>query len=97
MIEGVLTTPLGLTDGGQGAFVQDATAGIALYLSGDGWPALPTGTAVRLAGTTDARYGQATVRVTDHAQFVPLGPARGAGAARSGDRRRGGSRPRASS
>ncbi|HEY7941931.1 MAG TPA: lamin tail domain-containing protein [Candidatus Limnocylindrales bacterium] len=75
VIEGVLTTPLGLTDGGQGAFVQDATAGIALYLSGDGWPALPTGTAVRLAGTTDARYGQATVRVTDHAQLVPLGPA----------------------
>jgi hypothetical protein len=75
VIEGVLTTPLGLTDGGQGAFVQDATAGIALYLSGGGWPALPTGTAVRLAGTTAARYGQATIRVTDHGQFVPLGPA----------------------
>ncbi len=74
VIEGVLTTPLGLTDGGQGAFVQDATAGIALYLSGDGWPALPTGTAVRLAGTTDGRYGQATVRVADHARFVALGP-----------------------
>ena len=75
MVEGVLTTPLGLTDGGHGAFVQDATAGIALYLSGDGWPAVPAGTRVRLAGATDARYGQATIRVTDQGDFAPLGPA----------------------
>lgn len=75
VVEGVLTTPLGLTDGGHGAFLQDDTAGIALYLSGDGWPALPAGTAIRLAGTTDARYGQATIRVTDHTGFTSLGPA----------------------
>ena len=74
-VEGVLTTPLGLTDAGHGAFLQDATAGIALYVSGDGWPALPSGTAVRLTGTTDPRYGQATIRVSDHGQLMSLGPA----------------------
>ncbi len=77
VVEGVLTTPLGFTDGGRGAFIQDATAGIALYLSGDGWPDLPTGTAIRLAGTTGPRYGQATIHVADHERFTALGPVAG--------------------
>jgi len=71
-VEGVLTTPLGLTDGGHGAFVQDTTAGIALYLTGDGWPTFATGTGVRVSGTTDVRYGQATIRVADPSQLVAV-------------------------
>ncbi len=72
VVEGVLTTPLGLTDAGHGAFVQDATAGIAIYLTGDGWPTLAAGTGVRVAGTTDSRYGQATIRVADPGQLVAV-------------------------
>ena len=50
-IEGVLTTSLGSFDGGRGAFVQDATGGIALYLSAAPESSLAAGTLVRVSGT----------------------------------------------
>ncbi|HTS14437.1 MAG TPA: hypothetical protein VMH24_02145, partial [Candidatus Sulfotelmatobacter sp.] len=73
VVEGVLTTPLGLTDSGRGAFLQDDSAGIALYLDAGAWAAVPAGTAVRIAGTTASRYGQATIRVADPSAVVVLG------------------------
>ncbi len=62
-IDGVLTTALGALESGRSAFVQDDTAGIALYLSATVVDALPAGTSVRMSGVTDTRYGQRTVRI----------------------------------
>ncbi|MEK6720120.1 MAG: hypothetical protein AABZ33_05545 [Chloroflexota bacterium] len=71
-IVGVLTTALDALEDGRSAFVEDATGGIALYLSEtatEGWPA---GTLVRAAGTIDDRYAQRTLRVA-LADVVALG------------------------
>jgi uncharacterized protein YdeI (BOF family) len=73
-IEGVLTTRLGVLDGGRGGFLQDATGGIAVYLPAVPDPALPAGTVVRVAGTVYDRYGQRTVRV-DNAGPAAIGDA----------------------
>lgn len=62
-LEGVLTTPLGAFDGGRGGFVQDATAGIALYLDATTSEPLSAGTRVRLTGVLGERYSQRIVRV----------------------------------
>ena len=63
-IEGVLTVPLGSLEDGRGAFVQDASGGIALLLpAAVGGDALSAGTVVRAAGTVDERYGQRTLRL----------------------------------
>jgi hypothetical protein len=62
-IEGVLTTALGALESGRAGFVQDATAGIALYLDVAATAPLPAGTVVRAAGTVDDRYGQRTLRI----------------------------------
>ena len=63
VVEGTLTTALGGLEGGRTGFVQDATAGIAVYLDAELVPAVPAGSRVRLAGTLDSRYAQRTLRV----------------------------------
>ena len=64
MVEGTLTTALGSLEGGRTGFVQDATAGIAVYLDAELVPGAQAGSRVRLAGTLDSRYAQRTLRVT---------------------------------
>jgi hypothetical protein len=64
-IEGILTTDVGAIEAGRGAFVQDDTAGIALYLDGDLTGATAAaGTVVRVTGRLDTRYGLRTIRST---------------------------------
>ncbi len=64
LIEGILTTDLPSLESGRVGFVQDATAGIAVYL--DAVPPAPiaAGTLVQLTGTIDERYGARTIRVS---------------------------------
>ena len=57
-----LSTPLGLTETGRGAFAQDTTAGLALYLSSADWSPLPIGTEVQVSGRMESRYGLTTLR-----------------------------------
>jgi hypothetical protein len=73
-INGVLTTRLAALDSSRMAFVQDETAGIALYL--DAVPALdlPAGTLVRVRGILADRYALRTLRVAV-ADIVVLGQA----------------------
>jgi uncharacterized protein YdeI (BOF family) len=73
VVVGTLTTDLGALEAGRAGFVQDATAGIAIYL--DAAPTMPlqTGTIVRLDGELDTRYGARTLRV-DATAVVDLGP-----------------------
>ncbi len=62
-VEGVLTTGLGALEDGRTGFVEDATAGIAVYLDVAADAPWAPGTRVRLAGTLDDRYAQRTLRV----------------------------------
>lgn len=73
-IAGVLTTKLGALESGRVGFVQDDTAGIALYL--DAVPALdlPAGSVIRVKGTLADRYAARTLRVAV-ADIVVLGEA----------------------
>ena len=71
-IEGVLTTPLGALDAGRKGFVQDGTAGIALYLDAAIVDALPAGTFVSAMGTLDERFAERTLRV-NLADVIGLG------------------------
>lgn len=71
-VEGWLTTPTGLTETGRGAFVQDASAGVALYLATADWPKLPVGTLVRAHGTLDSRFSQLTLRLASAGDLVAL-------------------------
>ncbi len=64
-ITGTLTTELGALESGRTAFVQDATAGIALYLDAAVVGSMPAGTAVVVSGTLDTRYAQRTLRVAE--------------------------------
>ena len=73
-IAGTLTTGLGAVEGGRGAWIQDATAGIALYLDAPAPERWPAGTTVLATGTVDERYGQRTVRVAA-VDLVPTGSA----------------------
>jgi hypothetical protein len=73
-VEGVLTTRLGVLDGGRGGFVQDGSAGIALYLPQVPTSAMPAGTIVLVIGTVSDRYGQRTIRV-DENRFAALAAA----------------------
>src|SRR6185436_17403635 len=63
-IGGTLTTDLGALESGHGAFVEDATGGIAIYLDVAGTAALPMGTAVTVRGSIDDRFAQRTLRAT---------------------------------
>jgi hypothetical protein len=63
-VEGVLTTNLGALEDGRAAFVQDGTAGIAIYLDAPVIELVPAGTIVRVSGTVDDRYAQRTIRAS---------------------------------
>jgi hypothetical protein len=71
-IEGALTTPLGALEAGRKGFVQDGTAGIAVYLDDAVVDALPAGTLVSVTGTLDERFAERTLRV-NLADVVVLG------------------------
>ncbi len=62
-LTGVLTTDLGALEAGRKAFIQDLTAGIAVYLDAAVVDGLPSGTLVSVTGTLDDRYAERTVRV----------------------------------
>lgn len=62
-ISGVLTTGLGALESGRKAFVQDATAGIAIYLDATVVTAWPAGTRVTVTGTVDDRFAERTLRI----------------------------------
>jgi uncharacterized protein YdeI (BOF family) len=63
VVEGVLTVPLGSVESGHGGYVEDPTAGIALYLDAALPEPIPAGTLVRVTGTLDERFAQRTLRV----------------------------------
>ncbi|HMA46885.1 MAG TPA: hypothetical protein VKP11_06765, partial [Frankiaceae bacterium] len=71
-IVGVLTTGLGALESGRKAFIQDATAGIALYLDVAVLDGLPAGTVVAVAGTVGDRFAERTLRA-NVADIVLLG------------------------
>jgi hypothetical protein len=71
-ITGVLTTHLGALESGRKAFIQDATAGIALYLDTAVSGGIPADTLVTVAGTVDDRFAERTLRV-NVADIVSLG------------------------
>ena len=71
-IEGVLTTDLGALESGRTAFVEDDTAGIALYLDAPVVTPVPAGTRVAVTGTLDTRYAQRTLRI-DATDLAVLG------------------------
>ena len=73
-IEGVLTSALGALESGHVGFVQDATAGIAVYLDAAAATPWPVGSLVRLTGRIDERYAARTIRVAV-ADVVVLGSA----------------------
>jgi hypothetical protein len=73
-VQGVLTTRLGVLDGGRGGFVQDGSAGISLYLPQVPTSPLPAETLVLVMGTVSDRYGQRTIRV-DEGGLAVLGEA----------------------
>jgi Lamin Tail Domain len=62
-IVGVLTTPLGGLESGRKAFIQDDTAGIALYLETAVVDSVTAGTLLMAAGTLDDRFAERTLRV----------------------------------
>ena len=70
---GRLTTPTGLTETGKGAFMEDLTAGIALYLSSADWPPLPVGTDVVVRGVLETRFSLLTLRLAVAADLVVEG------------------------
>jgi len=71
-VQGVLTTQLGALEAGRKAFIQDATAGIALYLDAAVSDGLAAGTSVRVTGTLDDRYAERTLRA-NLADVIVLG------------------------
>ncbi len=73
-IDGVLTTRIGALETGRGAFVQDLTAGIALYLDAAVVTETPAGTRIVVSGTLDTRYAQRTLRIRE-ADLVAAGDA----------------------
>jgi hypothetical protein len=73
-VVGVLTTQLGALEAGRKAFVQDDTAGIALYLDAAVTDGLPAGTLISVAGVVDDRFAERTLRV-NLAEIVALGQA----------------------
>ena len=64
-VSGTLTTALGALESSRTAFVQDPTAGIALYLDAGVVSSLPPGTALVARGTLDSRFAQRTLRIAE--------------------------------
>lgn len=73
-IVGVLTAPLGVLEAGRGGYVEDASAGIALYFDAAPAVPLPAGTLVHARGVVDDRYHGRTLRLTS-ADLADLGMA----------------------
>ena len=71
-VEGVLTTNLGALESGRSGFVQDATAGISIYLDAPFDIPVAAGSRIRATGSVDSRFGQRTLRV-DRADVTVLG------------------------
>jgi hypothetical protein len=71
-VTGVLTTRLGALESGRKAFIQDDTAGIALYLDVAVIDGLQAGTLVTVSGTVDDRFAERTLRVAV-AEIATLG------------------------
>jgi len=72
-VRGRLTTPTGLTESGKGAFMEDPTAGIALYLASADWPALPVGTDVVVRGVLETRFSLLTLRLAGASDLLVEG------------------------
>jgi hypothetical protein len=62
-VSGVLSMQLGALESGRKAFIQDETAGIAVYLDTAVVGGLPAGTRITVAGTVDDRFAERTLRV----------------------------------
>jgi outer membrane biosynthesis protein TonB len=62
IVEGTVTVALGGLEAGRAGFIQDATAGIGVYLDTVPPAPIPAGSTVRVRGTLDTRFGQRTVR-----------------------------------
>jgi uncharacterized protein YdeI (BOF family) len=71
-VVGVLTTQLGALESGRKAFIQDQSAGIAVYLDVAVVDGLPADTLVMATGTLDDRFAERTLRVAG-ADLVVLG------------------------
>jgi hypothetical protein len=72
-VRGRLTTTLGLTEAGRGAFIEDGTAGIALYLPTGDLPALAVGTDITVSGILETRFSQLTLRPSAAADIIAAG------------------------
>ncbi len=64
-ISGTLTTSLGALEIGRTAYLQDSTAGIAIFLDAAVVTAIPAGTELVVTGTLDSRYAQRTLRADE--------------------------------
>ncbi|HUQ44081.1 MAG TPA: hypothetical protein VM451_06690 [Candidatus Limnocylindria bacterium] len=72
-IGGVLTTHLGALESARKAFIQDDSAGIALYLDAAVLAGLPADTRIEVSGTLDDRFAERTLRVAE-LDIVSFGP-----------------------
>jgi hypothetical protein len=72
-VDGVLSAPLGLLDAGRAGFLQDGTAGIAVYAASAVDP-MPAGSLVRVVGVLDDRYGERTIRLSGSPTLLAAGP-----------------------
>ncbi|HEY5518304.1 MAG TPA: S8 family serine peptidase, partial [Cellulomonas sp.] len=72
-VEGVLSTPLGVLDAGRGGFLQDHTAGIAIYAASAADP-IAAGSLIRVDGLVDDRYGERTIRLAGPPTLLAAGP-----------------------
>ncbi len=63
-VEGVVTVALGSLEAGRAGFVQDASAGISVYLDAAIAEPIPPGRLVSVAGTIDDRFAQRTLRAS---------------------------------
>jgi hypothetical protein len=72
-VEGVLTTPLGVLEAGRGGFLQDGTAGIAIYAATAADP-MAAGSLLRVTGVVDDRYGERTIRLAGPPTLLTAGP-----------------------
>ncbi|MGK2851197.1 MAG: hypothetical protein ACSLFN_09855, partial [Candidatus Limnocylindrales bacterium] len=86
-VVGILTTDLGALESGRAAFVEDSTAGIAIYLDATVASSIPAGTRIQATGTVGSRYDQRTLRVDEadvvviDAPGLPMAPTTSTGSA----------------
>ena len=71
---GVLTTDLGALEAGHGAFIQDESGGIAIYLDAAVGTPLAAGSSITVRGSIDDRFAQRTIRASE-SDIVAIGPA----------------------